>query len=43
MNKLQKIVIAFGIIGAVGITYVITALKGIPEAFDWESEEDEID
>jgi hypothetical protein len=41
MNKLQKVIIAVGVAGAVGITYVITALKGMPEAFDWEDEEDE--
>jgi hypothetical protein len=41
MNKMQKIVIGLGIAGAVGITYVITALKGLPEAFDWEVDEDE--
>ena len=41
MNRLQKVIIAVGIAGAVGITYVITALKGMPEAFDWEDEEDE--
>jgi hypothetical protein len=41
MNKLQKVIIAVGVAGAVGITYVVTALKGMPEAFDWEDEEDE--
>lgn len=41
MNKLQKIAIALGIAGAVGITYVITALKGLPEAFEWEEDKDE--
>jgi hypothetical protein len=40
MNKLQKVVIGLGVAGAVGLTYVITALKGMPEAFDWEEEED---
>ena len=39
MNKLQKVVIGLGVAGAVGLTYVITALKGMPEAFDWEEEE----
>lgn len=39
MNKAQKIIIGLGIAGAVGITYVLTALKGIPEAFDWEDED----
>jgi hypothetical protein len=41
MSKLQKIVIGLGIAGAVGITYVVTALKGLPEAFEWEEDEDE--
>ncbi len=41
MNKIQKIVIGLGVAGAVGITYVVTALKGMPEAFDWEEEEGE--
>jgi hypothetical protein len=41
MNKLQKVIIAVGVAGAVGFTYVITALRGMPEAFDWEDEEDE--
>ena len=40
MNKLQKLIVAVGIAGAVGITYVITALKGMPEAFDWEDDEE---
>ncbi len=41
MNKLQKVAIGLGVAGAVGITFVITALKGMPEAFDWEEEDDE--
>ena len=40
MNKLQKVVIGLGVASAVGLTYVITALRGIPEAFDWEYDED---
>ena len=39
MNKAQKVLIGIGIAGAVGITYVLTALKGLPEAFDWEEDE----
>jgi hypothetical protein len=39
MNKAQKVLIGIGIAGAVGLTYVITALKGMPEAFDWEDDE----
>jgi hypothetical protein len=40
MNKAQKIFIGIGIVGAVGISYAITALKGLPEAFDWNDDED---
>ena len=39
MSKLQKIMLGIGIAGAVGITYVVTALKGLPEAFEWEEDE----
>jgi hypothetical protein len=41
MNRLQKVIIGLGVAGAVGLTYVITALKGMPEAFDWEDEEED--
>jgi hypothetical protein len=41
MNKIQKLVIGLSVAGAVGITFVITALKGLPEAFEWEEDEDE--
>jgi len=39
MNKAQRVLIGLSIAGAVGITYVLTALKGLPEAFDWEEDE----
>jgi hypothetical protein len=39
MNKAQKVLVGIGIAGAVGLTYVVTALKGMPEAFDWEDDE----
>ncbi len=42
MSKIQKVIIGLGVAGAVGLTYIITALKGLPEAFEWdEDEEDE--
>ena len=41
MNKLQKVIIGLSVASAVGLTYVIAALKGIPEAFDWEEDNDE--
>ena len=39
MNKTQKIIIGLGVAGAVGLTYIITALKGLPEAFEWEDDD----
>lgn len=39
MNKTQKVLIGLGVAGAVGLTYVITALKGLPEAFEWEEDD----
>jgi len=39
MSKTQKVLIGLGIAGAVGITYVVTALRGLPEAFDWKDDE----
>jgi hypothetical protein len=41
MNKTQKVIIGLGVAGAVGLTYVITALKGLPEAFEWEDDNED--
>ena len=41
MNKTQKVLIGLGVAGAVGLTYVITALKGLPEAFEWEDDNED--
>ena len=41
MNKVQKIIVGLGIAGAVGITYVLTALRGMPDLFDLENDEEE--
>ena len=40
MNKLQKIIIGLSVAGAVGITYVVTALRGMPEVLDWQDEDE---
>jgi hypothetical protein len=40
MSKTQKVLIGLGLAGAVGITYLITALKGLPEAFAWEDDDE---
>jgi hypothetical protein len=41
MNKTQKVLIGLGVAGAVGLTYVLTALKGLPEAFEWEEDNED--
>jgi hypothetical protein len=40
MNKFQKLFITVGVAGAVGITFALAALKGIPESFDWEEDDE---
>ena len=40
MNKIQKAVVAFTIAGAVGISYALYTLKGLPESFDWEEDDE---
>jgi hypothetical protein len=40
MNKFKKLFITVGIAGAVGITFALAALKGIPESFDWEEDDE---
>lgn len=36
MKKTQKILFGLGLAGAVGLTYLITSLKGIPDVFEWD-------
>lgn len=40
MKKIEKALIATAIIGMVGFAYAISTLRGIPEAFDWENEDE---
>ena len=41
MSKVEKAFIALAIAGTVGFAFAFAALKGIPEAFDWEPDEEE--
>ena len=41
MNRIKKIIFISSLMAAAGLTYTIIALKNIPEAFDWNLEEDE--
>ena len=41
MNKFEKMLVATAVIGMVGFSFAIATLKGLPEAFDWELDEEE--
>jgi hypothetical protein len=41
MNSIKRIIFILSLAAVAGITYTIVALKNIPEAFDWNLEEDE--
>ena len=40
MNKFEKTLVALAVAGSVGFAFAFAVLKGIPETFDWEVEED---
>jgi hypothetical protein len=40
MNKIKNIIFILSLCAAAGLTYTIFTLKNIPEAFDWNLEED---
>ena len=41
MKKIEKILIATAVLGMVGFSFAISTLKGLPEVFDWEEDEDD--
>ena len=40
MSKVEKALVAIAVVGMVGFGFAITALKGIPEAFDREEDDE---
>ncbi len=40
MNKIQKALAVATIVGAVGISYALYTLRGLPDAFDLEEEDE---
>ena len=40
MKKFEKILIATAVVGMVGFSFAISTLKGLPEAFDWEEDDE---
>jgi hypothetical protein len=41
MNKIQKAVAVITIAGAVGISYALYTLRGLPDTFDWEDDDEQ--
>lgn len=40
MNKFEKALVALAVMGAVGFSFAMLVLKGVPEAFDWEEDDE---
>jgi hypothetical protein len=40
MNKVEKALVALAVACTVGFAFAFAALKGIPEAFDWETDDE---
>jgi hypothetical protein len=40
MNKFKKALVVAVIVGSVGISYALYTLKGLPETFDWEDDDE---
>jgi len=40
MKKIKKALAIATIVGAVGISYALYTLRGLPEAFDWEDDDE---
>ena len=40
MSKFEKALVAIAVFGMVGFGFAISTLRGIPEAFDWEEDDE---
>jgi hypothetical protein len=41
MKNIKKALAVAVLVGAVGVSYALFTLRGMPETFDWENEDDE--
>jgi hypothetical protein len=41
MNKFEKTLVALAVAGTVGFSFAFAVLKGVPESFDWQLDEEE--
>lgn len=40
MNKVHKLATALTVVCAVGLTFGVLLLRGMPETFDWEEDDE---
>ena len=40
MSKVEKALVAIAVAGTVGFAFAFAALRGIPEAFDWDEDDE---
>jgi hypothetical protein len=40
MSKTKKAIMIAAIVGSVGISYALYTLKGLPDTFDWEEDDE---
>jgi hypothetical protein len=40
MKRLRKMLAIIALVSAVGFSYALFVLKGIPESFDWETDDE---
>ena len=40
MSKIKKALAIAVIVGSVGISYALYTLKGLPESFDWDEDDE---
>jgi hypothetical protein len=40
MKKIEKVLIATAVVGMVGFSFALSTLRGLPEAFDWEEDDE---
>jgi hypothetical protein len=41
MNKIKKALFVLVLVSTVGISYALYTLKGLPNTFDWDSEDEQ--
>jgi hypothetical protein len=40
MNKIKRALVIAAIVSSVGMSYALYTLRGLPDAFDWEEDDE---